>query len=73
MFSHIMIGAHDLETMASFYDAVLAPFDLRRVVELDDINEAGVIWRKGARRWSQFAPPAPNQRFTGDVGQRRAD
>ena len=54
-----MIGARDLEAMASFYDAVLAPLDLRRVVELDDINEAGVIWRKGARRWPQFALRRP--------------
>jgi catechol 2,3-dioxygenase-like lactoylglutathione lyase family enzyme len=43
MFSHIMIGARDLDTMVAFYDAVLAPLDLRRVVELDDVDEAGVV------------------------------
>jgi catechol 2,3-dioxygenase-like lactoylglutathione lyase family enzyme len=59
MFSHIMIGARDLETMVAFYDAVLVPLDLRRVVELDDIDEAGVIWRKGDRRWPQFALRRP--------------
>jgi catechol 2,3-dioxygenase-like lactoylglutathione lyase family enzyme len=59
MFSHIMIGARDLETMTAFYDAILAPLDLRRVVELDDIDEAGVIWRKGDRRWPQFALRPP--------------
>lgn len=59
MFSHIMIGAGDLETMVAFYDAVLAPLDLRRVVELDDIDEAGVIWRKGDRRWPQFVLRRP--------------
>ncbi|NSY14963.1 VOC family protein [Agrobacterium vitis] len=59
MFSHIMIGARDLETMVAFYDAVLAPLDLRRVVELDDVDEAGVIWRKGDRRWPQFALRRP--------------
>ena len=45
MFSHIMIGARDLDTMVAFYDAVLPKLDLRRVVELDDVDEAGVIWR----------------------------
>lgn len=59
MFSHIMIGARDRETMVAFYDAVLAPLDLRRVVELDDVDEAGVIWRKGDRRWPQFALRRP--------------
>ncbi|NSY20098.1 VOC family protein [Neorhizobium sp. AL 9.2.2] len=55
MFSHIMIGARDLKTMVAFYDAVLATLGLRRVVELDDVDEAGVIWWKGDRRWPQFA------------------
>ena len=30
MFSHIMIGARDLETMVAFYDAVLTPLHLQR-------------------------------------------
>ncbi len=55
MFSHIMVGARDLKMMVAFYDAVLATLDLRRVVELDNVDEAGVIWRKGNRRWPQFA------------------
>lgn len=50
MFSHIMIGARELEAMVAFYDVVLATLDLHRVVELDDIDEAGVIWCKGKRR-----------------------
>ena len=59
MFSHIMIGARDLEMMVTFYDAVLAPLDLRRVIELNDVDEAGVVWRKGDRRWPQFALRRP--------------
>ncbi|POO49440.1 VOC family protein [Agrobacterium rosae] len=59
MFSHIMIGARDLKMMVAFYDAVLATLDLRRVVELDNVDEAGVIWRKGNRRWPQFALRRP--------------
>jgi catechol 2,3-dioxygenase-like lactoylglutathione lyase family enzyme len=59
MFSHIMIGTRELETMVGFYDAILSPLDLRRVVELDEIDEAGVVWRKGDRRWPQFALRRP--------------
>ncbi len=59
MFSHIMIGARDLEAMVAFYDAVLAPFDMWRAEELGNIDEAGVIWRKGERRWPQFALRRP--------------
>lgn len=59
MFSHIMIGARELEAMVAFYDVVLATLDLHRVVELDDIDEAGVIWCKGKRRWPQFALRRP--------------
>lgn len=54
-----MIGARDLSTMVAFYDAVLAPLDLRRVVKLGDVDEAGVIWRKSDRRWPQFAIRRP--------------
>ncbi|MBX5166890.1 VOC family protein [Rhizobium sp. NZLR4b] len=59
MFSHIMIGARDLERMVAFYDAILAPLDLGRAVELDDVDDAGVIWRKENRRWPQFAIGRP--------------
>jgi hypothetical protein len=54
MFSHIMIGARDLETMMAFYDVVLSPLGLLRIVELDAVDEAGIIWRNGDRRWPQF-------------------
>lgn len=59
MFCHIMIGARDLETMVAVYDAVLTPLDLKRVVALDDVDDAGLIWRKGDRRWPQFAIRSP--------------
>lgn len=35
MIDHTGIGVADLERSASFYDAVLAPLGLRRVVEID--------------------------------------
>ena len=31
MFSHVMVGANDLEASRKFYDAVLVPWALRRV------------------------------------------
>jgi catechol 2,3-dioxygenase-like lactoylglutathione lyase family enzyme len=31
MFSHVMIGTHDLERAKAFYDAVLAPLGIARV------------------------------------------
>ena len=59
MFGHIMIGARDVERTVALYDAILAPLDLKRAVEFDDVDEAGVIWRKGNRRWPQFAIRRP--------------
>lgn len=35
MIDHTGIGVEDLERSAAFYDAVLAPLGLRRVVEID--------------------------------------
>ncbi|KQY21526.1 VOC family protein [Rhizobium sp. Root482] len=59
MFSHIMIGARDLEEMVAFYDGVLAPLGMRRVVDLQEVGEAGIIWQQGDRRWPQFALRRP--------------
>lgn len=59
MFSHIMIGARDLERMVAFYDVVLEPLGLMRVVDLNAVDEAGIIWRYRDRRWPQFALRRP--------------
>lgn len=59
MYSHIMVGANDLEAMTAFYDAVLAPLglsrDLRRAVD----SPAGLIWQQPNMRWPQFAVRYP--------------
>lgn len=59
MFSHVQIGAKDLEVMVSFYDAALGPLGIYRRNSPDTTGTAGVIWGIGIRRWPQFviAPP----------------
>lgn len=59
MFSHIQIGARDLERLAAFYDAVLEPLGLRRAPDEDDGGPAGVIWHRPGRRWPQFVVQLP--------------
>lgn len=59
MFSHIMIGANDVEAMVAFYDAVLTCADLHRTTEVDQAGPAGVIWQRGQQRWPQFALRSP--------------
>ena len=54
MFSHIILGARDLETMAAFYDVVLAPLGLARENTYDDTGPAGMMWALPGRRWPQF-------------------
>ncbi|WP_025246386.1 hypothetical protein [Candidatus Sodalis pierantonius] len=58
MFSHIQLGVRDLTRMQQFYDSVLAELGLVRVAE-ERVGEAGVIWRRADRRWSQFVLRAP--------------
>lgn len=59
MFSHVMIGADDLDAMIAFYDAVLVHAGLRRTTGLDEDDPAGVIWQIGQQRWPQFALRRP--------------
>lgn len=54
MFSHIILGARDVEVMAAFYDAVLAPLGLARTPVEDDGGPAGMMWTLPGRRWPQF-------------------
>jgi catechol 2,3-dioxygenase-like lactoylglutathione lyase family enzyme len=59
MYSHIMIGARDIEKMVAFYEAVLATLDLRRVLDPNAVDEAGIIWRQGDRRCPHFVIRRP--------------
>lgn len=54
MFSHIILGARDLDRQAAFYDAVLPHLGLvRREVE-DDGGPAGALWTAPGHDWPQF-------------------
>ncbi|MEQ8349384.1 MAG: VOC family protein [Sneathiellaceae bacterium] len=59
MFSHVMIGANDLDGMVAFYDAVLAHAGLERTTPLRPVGPAGILWQKDGQRWPQFALRAP--------------
>jgi catechol 2,3-dioxygenase-like lactoylglutathione lyase family enzyme len=59
MFSHIQIGARDLATMITFYDAVLTTLGLVRMPDEDDGGPAGAGWRLPGRKWPQFFVQLP--------------
>jgi catechol 2,3-dioxygenase-like lactoylglutathione lyase family enzyme len=59
MFSHIMVGANNLEAMTEFYDAVLRPLGLSRDPGQSDESPAGLIWQHPSKRWPQFAVRRP--------------
>ncbi|MET3925689.1 VOC family protein [Devosia sp. 2618] len=54
MFSHITVGASDLDRAASFYDAVLLPLGLRRRVVAPDGGPPAVCWVGGGHRSRAF-------------------
>lgn len=55
MFSHIMIGANDIEAMVAFYDVVLGTLGLARDPVQPADSPAGFIWLQCGERWPQFA------------------
>lgn len=59
MFSHVMLGARDLEVMVAFYDTVLSRLDLCREPGSTLEGIAGVIWKQGDQRWPQFCLRIP--------------
>jgi catechol 2,3-dioxygenase-like lactoylglutathione lyase family enzyme len=44
MFSHVTVGARDLERAGRFYDAVLAPLGLKRRVVASDGGPPALCW-----------------------------
>lgn len=59
MFSHIILGARDLDRMGRFYDAVLAPLGLARGEAEDDGGPPGLLWHRPGREWPQFYVQMP--------------
>ena len=61
MFSHIILGARDLEQQGRFYDVVLVHLGLSRNPDEngDDGGPDGIIWTMPGRRWPQFCVQLP--------------
>ncbi|WEF24867.1 VOC family protein [Paracoccus sp. S3-43] len=54
MFSHIILGARDLDRQTAFYDAVLPHLGLVRQPAEPDGGPAGNCWTQPGRDWPQF-------------------
>ena len=63
MFSHVQVGARDLERLVAFYDAVLGELGLVRMEAEDDGGPPGAIWQRPGRRWPQFVVQVPFNRL----------
>src|SRR3546814_7327723 len=59
MFSHIIVGARDLDRLTRFYDAVLTPLGLVRMPAEDDGVPPGTGWTPAGREWPQFFVQLP--------------
>ncbi|MBU1307490.1 MAG: VOC family protein [Alphaproteobacteria bacterium] len=68
MFSHVMIGANDVEAMVAFYDAVLGTLGLARDPVHAADSQAGFIWQRCGQRWPQFALRRPFDGRTATAG-----
>lgn len=58
MFSHVMIGARNVDAMARFYDAVLIPLGLERGPDSAG-GPRGVCWRVPGQRHPTFDVQEP--------------
>ncbi|OCO98391.1 MULTISPECIES: VOC family protein [unclassified Ensifer] len=68
MFSHVTVGAHDLERAGHFYDAVLAPIGLRRRVVTPDGGPPALCWVPGAAPLPRFYVYIPRNGEPATVG-----
>lgn len=58
MFSHVMVGARDLDAMARFYDAVLLPLGLERGPD-SEAGPRGISYRRPGDRHPTFDVQEP--------------
>lgn len=59
MFSHVQLGARDLERMIAFYEAVLSPLGLVRMPDEHDGGPPGAGWQAPGKPWPQFFVQLP--------------
>lgn len=68
MFSHVIVGARDLDRLGAFYDAVLAPLGLVRGFPEDDGGPDGIGWIRPGSRWPQFWVQLPFDGRPANIG-----
>jgi catechol 2,3-dioxygenase-like lactoylglutathione lyase family enzyme len=54
MFSHVILGADDLDAAGRFYDALLVPLGLERRAMRPDGVSSGLCWRRPGARSGWF-------------------
>jgi catechol 2,3-dioxygenase-like lactoylglutathione lyase family enzyme len=67
MFSHVMVGARDVDRLAAFYDAVLIPLGLERGPD-SSAGPKGVSWRVPGQRHPTFDVQEPFDRSEASPG-----
>lgn len=68
MFSHVQVGARDLERLIAFYGAVLGELGLVHMEAMDDGGPPGAIWQRAGQRWPQFVVQVPFNRLPATWG-----
>ncbi|KAB2899170.1 MAG: VOC family protein [Burkholderiaceae bacterium] len=68
MFSHVTVGARDLERAGLFYDAVLTPLGLRRRVVKSDGGPPALCWVGGPTPLPRFYVYIPYDGAPATVG-----
>jgi catechol 2,3-dioxygenase-like lactoylglutathione lyase family enzyme len=59
MFSHVKLGARDLETMGAFYDVVLTELGWQRCTGQEYEPSEGILWRVPGQPLPEFWIQAP--------------
>jgi catechol 2,3-dioxygenase-like lactoylglutathione lyase family enzyme len=68
MFSHVSLGADDLDAAARFYDALLIPIGLERRQMQPDGGALGLCWRRPGERTPWFFVFQPYDRRPASAG-----
>lgn len=68
MFSHVTLGADDLDAAGRFYDALLTPLGLVRRQVTPDGGPAALCWRKPGARTPMFFVFQPYDRRPASAG-----
>lgn len=59
MFSHVHVGARELDKLVVFYEPILAKLGLEKMPEGNGGPAQGVGWKYPDKRWPQFYVQVP--------------